>query len=122
MQPPESVLFPKSLAALVLLGALVQGCQQAGSRLLGSKQAEAKPSTVAALKTATAPIALKGTMTDKCPTAACWFHLKDATGVVKVDVKAAGFTVTEIPNGAALQVSGRYNKETDEVEATGVRW
>jgi uncharacterized protein YdeI (BOF family) len=114
-------LFPRSWAA-VLLALLVLGCQQTGSRLLGTEQAGAQPSSVAALKTAKIPISLSGTMTDKCPTAACWFHLKDATGVIKVDVKAAGFTVTDIPNGAVLQVSGRYNKETNEVEATGIRW
>jgi uncharacterized protein YdeI (BOF family) len=114
-------LFPRSWAA-VLLALLVLGCQKTGSRLLGSEQVGAKPSTIAALKTAKAPVALTGTMTDKCPTAACWFHLKDATGVIKVDVKNAGFTVTDIPNGAVLQVSGRYNKETNEVEAIGVRW
>lgn len=116
-------MFPKPQVALVALAALVSvGCQSTHSRLLGTEQAGAVTSSVAALKSATTPITLNGTMTDKCPTAACWFHLKDTTGVVKVDVKAAGFTVTDIPNGAALQVSGRYNKETGEVEASGVRW
>ena len=114
-------MFPKkALGALVAL--VLIGCTPSGGRLLGVEPAAAPALTIAMLKTTTAPFTLSGTMTDKCPTAACWFHLKDTTGAVKVDVKAAGFTVTDIPNGAPVRVFGSYNKETGEVEATGLRW
>ena len=109
--------------ALGPVGALLLvGCTSPGDRLLGAQPAAAPACLVSALKTTNSPVTLAGTMTDKCPTAACWFHLKDATGSIKVDVKAAGFTVTDIAKGASLHVFGSYNKDTGEVEATGLRW
>ena len=116
----SALSLKQALGALVAL--VLVGCTPSGGRLLGVEPAAAPALTVAMLKTTTAPFTLSGTMTDKCPTAACWFHFKDATGAVKVDVKAAGFTVTDIPNGAPLRVFGSYNKESGEVEATGLRW
>ena len=107
------------LPLLALLGLI--GCATPGKRLLGSELA-ASPVVVASLKSATAPFSLSGTMVEKCPTAGCWLRLKDATGIVKVDLKAAGFTVTDVPKNAAIQVFGRYDKKTGEVEATGLRW
>ena len=106
----------------LLLALTVMGCTQPGEHLLGTEPSMRPVCTISALKSATAPITLLGTMTDKCPTAACWFHLKDTTGIIKVDVKAAGFTVTDVPNGTEMRVFGRYSKETGEVEATGLRW
>ncbi len=114
-------MFPKkTLCALLAL--LLIGCSKSGGRVLGTEPAVAPIALVSTLKTATGPVTLAGTMTDKCPTAACWFHLKDTTGIIKVDVKAAGFTVTDVPNGTKMRVFGRYSKEMGEVEATGLRW
>lgn len=114
-------MFPKK-ALGALLALLLIGCSKSGERVLGAESAVAPIALVSTLKTATGPVTLAGTMIDKCPTAACWFHLKDASGIVKIDVALAGFTVSEIPDGAALRVFGSYNKDTGAVEATGLRW
>jgi len=60
------------------------------------------------------PVTLHGTMIEKCPTAACWFRLQDKSGVVKVDVKGAYFTVAEVPTGTEVTVHGKLHKEGDE--------
>jgi uncharacterized protein YdeI (BOF family) len=48
--------------------------------------------------------------------------MKDATGIVKVQLASAGFTVTDVPRGATVRVFGSYDEETGEVVATGLRW
>ena len=45
----------------------------------------------------TKPVLLRGEMIDKCPVAGCWFMLRDKTGIVRVDTKAAGFVVSDVP-------------------------
>lgn len=51
-------------------------------------------------------VIVRGAMIEKCPAAGCWFKLRDATGVVRVDTKNAGFVVTDVPVGAILTVAG----------------
>ncbi len=67
---------------------------------------------------------VKGTMTEKCPVAGCWFLLRDDTGTIKVDTKDAGFVVIEIPVGTTLEVSGRIAADSRErhLVAAGLRY
>ena len=66
---------------------------------------------------------LRGEMIEKCPIAGCWFKLRDATGVIKVDTKAAGFVVSDIPLHTQMTVQGRIVSSTDtEVAAAGIRY
>jgi uncharacterized protein YdeI (BOF family) len=69
-------------------------------------------------------VTVHGTMIEKCPTAGCWFMLQDNTGRVRVDLKAAGFVVTDIPTGGAVSVSGRLRRDGEEpvVVASGARF
>ena len=68
-------------------------------------------------------VVLRGEMIEKCPIAGCWFKLRDATGVIKVDTKAAGFVVSDIPLHSQLTVQGSLVSSTqDEVAATGIRY
>jgi len=55
-------------------------------------------------------VTVQGAMIEKCPVAGCWFVLRDKTGTVRVDTKAAGFVVTEIPLNTSLTVSGTVTK------------
>lgn len=56
-------------------------------------------------------VTLRGKMIEKCPTAACWFRLRDKSGVAKVDVKGAYFTVTDVPVNAEVTVSGVWRED-----------
>jgi uncharacterized protein YdeI (BOF family) len=61
-------------------------------------------------------------MIEKCPTAGCWFRLRDGTGVIKVDTKSAGFVVVNVPVDQKMTVAGKVVADGDEVvvEATGI--
>lgn len=62
-------------------------------------------------------------MIEKCPVAGCWFIVKDATGAIKVDTKAAGFTVTDVPLNTIVTVNGRLTGSGERVlAADGVRY
>ena len=110
---------------LVALGALtIAGCATAPKTTLGSI-AESTPSiAVRDLPEAKETVTLRGTMVEKCSVAACWFRLKDDTGVVKVDLAAAGFTVIDVPVNATVVVTGKPRKVGGETEldATGLRY
>ena len=69
-------------------------------------------------------VTVRGTMIEKCPTAGCWFMLQDNTGRVRVDLKAAGFVVTDVPTGGTVCVTGRLRREDEEpvVVASGARF
>lgn len=117
-----SVLFRRAALVAPLLSLLLIGCGKPESQLLGKELTDATYSSVATLKTTTVPVLLTGTVAEKCPTAGCWFRLKDDTGIVKVQLANAGFTITDVPQGAPVKVFGSYDKESGEVEATGLRW
>lgn len=63
-------------------------------------------------------------MVEKCPTAGCWFRLRDRTGTIKVDTKSAGFVVVNVPLQSQVTVAGKVVPDGDDVmiEATGVRY
>lgn len=112
------------LGFLALLALAAGGCCPPGGNLLGKEFGAAPVVAVRDARAARAPVTLRGTMTEKCPVAACWFRLKDRTGVMKVDLKAAGFTVTDVPEGAEVTVSGIIDRREDppSLVATGLRW
>jgi len=69
-------------------------------------------------------VTLSGIMVEKCPTAGCWLRLKDTTGTIKVDTKAAGFVVVKVPLKTQITVMGNVINEGNEVvlAATGLRY
>jgi uncharacterized protein YdeI (BOF family) len=68
-------------------------------------------------------VVLRGEMIDKCPVAGCWFMLRDKTGIVRVDTKAAGFVVSDVPLHTTLTVAGKVVSGTQpSLAATGIRF
>jgi uncharacterized protein YdeI (BOF family) len=106
----------------VLLGS---GCGKPKGTVLG-KEPNGQPQTVLSVRAGTAPsqFTLSGVMIEKCPTAGCWFRLRDDTGVIKVDTKTAGFVVVGVPLETKITVAGRMVADGNDVqiEATGVRY
>jgi uncharacterized protein YdeI (BOF family) len=101
------------------------GCGSNGHTVLGTAP-EGQPVTVAAVQNVALkkPVTVHGKLVEKCPVAGCWFMVKDPTGVIKVDTKAAGFVVLDVPLGVDVTVSGKSAANGSErmVEATGVRY
>lgn len=69
-------------------------------------------------------VSLYGRIVEKCPVAGCWFYLDDGTGRMKVDTKAAGFVVLDVPIGRKVEVRGKIDRSGDDTEiaADGVRY
>jgi len=110
--------------AAVLAMVITVGCNRHDS-ILG--QSPIGPSrTVASLSRAKAEelVVLRGAMIEKCPVAGCWFRLRDETGTIKVDTRAAGFVVAKVPVRQNLVVSGKVVADGDgfSIQATGVRY
>ena len=66
-------------------------------------------SSIAAIQKAklSTTVTVRGAMVEKCPVAGCWFKIHDATGTIKIDAKAAGFTVTDVPLQTQFTVRGK---------------
>ena len=111
---------------LVAIGLLLAGCAPRPETLLGSLSSSAAPVAIRELLSSkpTGSVVLRGTLVEKCPVSGCWFRLKDDTGVVKVDLKSAGVTSTDIPVGARLSVAGTRQVEGGETSlcAIGLRY
>jgi hypothetical protein len=96
---------------------------------LGHPPQTAPAATIAAVRRnpqafAGKTICLTGRMTERCPTAGCWFDLDDGTGSLRVDAGAGGFSVSGLPMGARLKAFGRVEAEPGEdpqLVAVGVR-
>jgi uncharacterized protein YdeI (BOF family) len=110
--------------------ALVLGCGGPRSEIRGKTPA-GTVSTAVVLRQAAAraPVTVHGTMVEKCPVAGCWFILQDATGRVRIDLKNAGFVVTDVSLGRDVTVSGTLRRANGssgsadpEVVATGARF
>lgn len=114
--------FAALLVGLEILTAI--GCSTAPRTTLGSVAEAAPGIAVRNLSEAKETITLRGTMVEKCSVAACWFRLQDDTGIVKVDLAAAGFTVTDVPVNTTVVVTGKPRKVGGETEldATGLRY
>ncbi len=116
--------------ALFLFGAvcLLVGCT-ASPHILGTPPDSTHLTAISEARTLVnttgkKPFTFRGTLFEKCPTAACWFRMRDKTGVVKVDVKGAYFTVAEVPVGSEVTVSGTWEKNDGEpvLAASGLRY
>ena len=117
--------FHKVKLTLIGIFLLVVGCSKAPETTLGVQPASASNLTVKEL--ATAPkaqkVTLHGEMIEKCPVAGCWFILRDKTGTVRVDTKAAGFVVTEVPLHTTVAVSGTVTPGAQPgLSATGLSY
>jgi uncharacterized protein YdeI (BOF family) len=113
-------------AALISLCAFVlAGCGWGGGTILGQAPND-QINTVATVRqsSGSAAITIRGTMIEKCPIAGCWFIVRDETGRIKVDTKAAGFVVVDVPLQANVVVSGRIVSDGSDpiIEATGLRY
>ena len=110
---------------ICLLLSAATGCHEPKGKVLGKAPAT-EPRTILAVRAGDTPpqVTLSGVMIEKCPIAGCWFKLRDATGIIRVDTKSAGFVVVDVPLETTLTVSGRIVTEGNEtsLEATGVRY
>ena len=99
------------------------GCAGKAASVLGTTPPSGVPIAISALKQSPATVLVKGVMVEKCPVAGCWFMLRDATGMIKVDTKAAGFVVTDVPLNTPMTVSGKL-KTTGErrIAALGLQY
>jgi uncharacterized protein YdeI (BOF family) len=107
------------------IGLALAGCGHAEERVLGIKPASEVTSTVQALTKVPAAkqVTLRGEMVEKCPVAGCWFILRDKSGTVRVDTKAAGFVVSDVPLHVTMTVTGNVVPGTQPgLAATGVRY
>lgn len=112
-------------AGALVVGGLLAGCGQPEGTVLGRAPRGEVKNVIAVQAGETAPdVTLRGTMVEKCPTAGCWFYLRDDTGTIKVDTKAAGFVVVDVPLQAEVTVVGKVRTEGDEVsvQAAGLRY
>jgi uncharacterized protein YdeI (BOF family) len=110
---------------LTLGTALLAGCTPPGGTVLGASP-EGDPRTTADARTLAegTPLVVKGELVEKCPVAGCWFVIKDDKGTVKVDTKASGFVVVDVPLHRTLTVTGKTSGKGDlrVVDASGVRY
>jgi hypothetical protein len=111
-----------ALAAISLSALALAGCSRAGGSVLGKDPGtdSRAQSTVKDLKSG-GPSRLTGVMYEKCPVAGCWFMLRDNTGVIRVDTKAAGFTVTDVPVNTQVTVSGTIKGSHEAGKGAGER-
>jgi len=113
--------------SLVLsLALLLTACRPGSSGVLGQAP-QGSPQPIAELERsqiAGTASTVAGEIIEKCPVAGCWFVLRDGTGVIKVDTKAAGFVVLDLPLHTRVRVAGRLSIEGAEklFEATGLRY
>ena len=113
------------MVLIVAAGIVLVGCGKAQERIKGIAPAADVNATVHALAKAPAakPVVVRGEMIEKCPVAGCWFMLRDKTGVVRVDTKAAGFVVSDVPLHTVMTVAGKVTPGTQPgIAATGLRY
>ena len=110
---------------LLILLLLAGGCRKPDGKVLG-KPPKGEVYNVIAVKAGDTPsqVTIQGVMIDKCPVAGCWFHLRDRTGTIKVDTKAGGFVVVDLPLEIQLTVAGKVVSDGKDIvlEATGLRY
>lgn len=109
----------------LLLVVLVASCSKPAGRVLG-KAPKGETKAIIAVKAVDVPpeVTVHGVMIEKCPVAGCWFRLRDRTGTIKVDTKAAGFVVVDLPLETQMTVAGKVVADGNDValEASGLRY
>ena len=127
---PELVLSIKLMRGWVVLlalagGVAISGCGSSGKSVRGIPPTDAAISLAAAKEVhAGAPVTIHGKMIEKCPVAGCWFIVKDQSGTLRVDTKAAGWVVLDLPLNTEVTVSGKMASGTSEpmLDASGMRY
>ncbi len=112
-------------ACALAIGMALAGCGRAAGNVLGITPAAEATATARDLTKAHAArkVTLRGEMIEKCPVAGCWFILRDRTGMVRVDTKAAGFVVSDVPLHTNLTVTGTVVPGAQPgLAATGIRY
>lgn len=112
------------LAGLFVGATLLAGCHKAEIKTMGAPLASVPLISVKEMKASKGKTVLvRGTMIEKCPVSGCWFKLQDKSGVVKIDAKAAGFVVSEIPLNTEITAGGKVtDDDSPTVMATGIRY
>ncbi len=115
----------RSLCVCLLIASALSGCGKPKGTVLGAAPG-GKAQNILAIRSGNtaAQVTLSGVMIEKCPTAGCWFRLRDATGVIKVDTKTAGFVVVNVPLETSMTVAGKVVADGNDlqIEATGIRY
>ena len=114
-----------SIALAAISALMLTGCHSAQPHVLGATPPGADIVTVHAASSLSPgkTVTVRGEMTEKCPVAGCWFMLKDGSGIVRVDTKAAGFVVTDVPLHTTVTVAGTVSPgDQPGVSATGVSY
>jgi len=107
---------------LALAVAALAGCARAGGTVLGKDPGASAATPVSSVKSSQ-DATMTGVMYEKCPAAGCWFMLRDKSGVIRVDTKAAGFTVTDVPVNSEVTVRGTIKKSGEPLlVASGLRY
>ncbi len=107
---------------------MLVGCSRSGESVRGIAPAASAVSMVKSVHEAiklqpTERVTVEGEMVEKCPTAGCWFKLRDRTGIVLVDTKVAGFVVSDLPLHTHILVEGHTMVGAEAtVAATGIRY
>ena len=113
----------RQLCLFVFCYALFVACSQPKGKFLG-KAPSGDTKSILAVQAGDTPatVTLRGTLVEKCPVAGCWFRIQDDSGIIKVDTKAAGFVVTDVPLQTTVRVGGKVAMEGNEtvLEATGL--
>jgi hypothetical protein len=67
---------------------------------------------------------LRGEMIEKCPTAGCWFILRDGKGTMKIDLAAAGIVAIDVPVHSTVTGGGKTAGSGDSrfLDATGFQY
>jgi uncharacterized protein YdeI (BOF family) len=122
----RTVLAPLWLVfGLMVCLLLPTACHKSSATILG-KPPRGTPRTILSVRAGDTPpqVTISGVMIEKCPVAGCWFRLRDATGIIKVDTRLAGFVVVDIPLQSQVTVAGKVVAEGSDVllAATGLRY
>jgi uncharacterized protein YdeI (BOF family) len=116
---------PVRLFCLLAALALAEGCHKPAGIVLG-RAPKGDSRSILAIRAGDTPpqVTISGVMVEKCPVAGCWLRVRDDTGIIKVDTKAAGFVVVNVPLESKVTVAGKIVTEGDEVfiEASGLRY
>lgn len=108
--------------AAVILMVSISGCATQQARVLG-KAPSGQIVPVSQLKSTAGQVTIRGTMYEKCPVAGCWFMIRDKSGVVRVDAKSSGFTVTDVPVNSEVTVQGSVKTVGEKmVIASGMQY
>ena len=116
--------WPALRAALLAAAIGIAGCGHGGRTMGRASFGETIPIAGARAAGGASPVTIEGSMIEKCPVAGCWFILRDRTGAMKVDTKAAGFAVVDVPLRTRIRVAGRVREEGTEpiLEADGLSY